>query len=222
MQVEGRRLIEELGMQLLPGGFCLWGPTLLASDPLLGSPRTKNLPSDHQLLRNISRTAREYMASRIVLLGGLFGASADPEGDLPGLLVPWRSELLEVEIAWVYPKPAHQWDQILDFLEISRIASGAKLGDAELISPKSAFRAGKDLSFVGGQKPFIRSAAGKKVAAWAVKERALVFPSCGGSVSKSSEMPDWDWCQEVEPLLLPLLEVQPSDAESDLALEAAL
>ena len=222
MQVEGRRLIDELGLQLLPGGFCLWGPTLLASDPLLGSPRPKNLPSDHQLLRNISRTARENMASRIVLLGGLFGPSADPEGDLPGLLVPWRSELLEVEIAWVYPKPAPQWDQILDFLEISRIASGAKLGDAELLSPKSPVKPGGGLSFVGGQKPGVKSASGKKVAAWAVKGSSLIFPSCGGLVAKGAESSGWDWFEEVLPGLQHMPEVQLTEAESDLALGAAL
>lgn len=222
MQVEGRRLIDELGLQLLPGGFCLWGPTLLASDLLLGSAKAKSRPLDHQLLRCLSHTARETKASRIVLLGSLFSPNADPEGDLPGLLVPWRSELLEVEIAWVYAKAAPQWDQILDFLEISRIASGAKLGEAELLSVKEMPANSNGLSFVGGVRPFILSPKGKKAPAWGVKGLTIAFPSCGGATTKKEETADWDWSEELMPIPFPEPEGDPSAEEAVNAIGAAL
>ncbi len=205
IQVQGQQLLEELGLTLLPGGFCSWGPTLLASDPLLGAAKTKDHPTDQQILKSLSLSLRQTGASRLVFLGSLFGPSADPKGDLPGLLVPWRSEILEIEIAWVYPKAAPEWDQILDFLEISRVASGAKLGDAELISAKSLPKSWKAFSFIGGLKPSLATNHNKKKPAWAAKNGAFILPSCRGVIAKTLEKAALDWAIEWEPYTFPSL-----------------
>lgn len=212
---------ERLSLQFLPGGFCLWGPTLLASDLLLGRAKSSSRTTDHQLLRALSHAAREAHASRIVLLGSLFGPGAEPDGDLPGLLVPWRSELLETEIAWVYPKAAVQWDQILDFLEISRIASGAKLGEVQLVSSRKLSQGSQTASFIGGLKPAMKLANGRLAPAWSGLEEALVFPSCSRSTAKSAMDFDWDWQEEALPLSMPE-PITESEQESVLHLAEAI
>lgn len=193
-------MIEEAGLKLFPGGCCLLGPTLLVADPLLGSASSKRLLSDHHILRTLSLTLRQTEAVRLVILGNLFASKADSAGDLPGLLVPWRGEILDVEIAWVYAKPEPKWDQILDFLEVSRIATGAKLGGIELLSAKGLPVKYPNPALIGGLKPWVKGEKDKKSAAWATYQQGLVLPSCRGAFSKSAETYAWDWTEAWQPL----------------------
>ena len=173
-------LIDSLGVELLPGGLCQWGPTLLAADLCLGGRQPKGT-SDLLILKRISVAVRERDCSRLVILGKLFSNSADPDGDLPGLLVTWRSELLETEIIWVYPKALPAWSGILDFLEVKVAPSGCTLGEAELVS-SSTLREGLRLpAFIGGLRPALGEPDQALVKAWWASESFIALPALGGS-----------------------------------------
>lgn len=173
-------LIDSLGVELLPGGLCQWGPTLLAADPCLGGRQPKG-SSDLQILKRLSLTVRERDCSRLVILGKLFSNSADPDGDLPGLLVTWRSELLETEIIWVYPKALPAWSGILDFLELKVAPSGCTLGEAELISAASIKNPLRLPAFVGGVRPSHSQGGQAASKAWWASESFVALPPLGGA-----------------------------------------
>lgn len=179
------KLIEKLGLQLVPGGFCQWGPTLLASDLLLGGPHPKGV-TDQSLLSSLSIALRNNQCSRLVILGRLFAKAADPAEDLPGLLVAWRSELLEAEIIWVFPEPFPAWSGILDFLEVKPAPSGSMLGEVELISTPKLLAASRMPAFIGGASPKQGEANGRTCLLGWASEDSLILPSIGGKPKPAS------------------------------------
>lgn len=173
-------LIDALGVELLPGGLCQWGPTLLASDLCLGGRHPKG-SSDLQILKRVSLLVRERDCTRLVILGKLFANSADPDGDLPGLLVPWKSELLETEIIWVYPKAMPAWSGILEFLEVKVAPSGCTLGEAELISSAAISEPLRLPAFIGGLRPGAAPDQQPVEKAWWASASFVALPCQGGT-----------------------------------------
>lgn len=184
-RMERDSLIERLGLQLIPGGCCQWGPTLLASDLLLGGPHPKGI-SDQALLAGLSHALRDRQCARLVLLGRLFAKSADPHGDLPGLLVSWRSEILEADIIWVFPEPLTKWTGILEFLEVKPAPSGSMLGEAELLSSPLALSGLRHPTFIGGSAPKSEAASGKNCLMGWTSSECLILPSLGGKAKTAS------------------------------------
>lgn len=191
-------LIEKLGLNLIPGGFCQWGPTLLASDLLLGGQHPKGV-SDQSLLSGLSIALRDRQCSRLVILGRLFAKSADPDGDLPGLLVAWRSEILEAEIIWIFPEPLPAWSGILDFLEIKPAQSGSMLGEVELLSNPKVLVESRQPTFIGGTAPKGgEPSRWDSLAGWTYSD-CLILPSLGGKPKIASQAPSLELTQAAWP-----------------------
>lgn len=195
--MKSESLIEKLGLNLIPGGFCQWGPTLLASDLLLGGSHPKGV-SDQSLLSGLSIALRDRQCSRLVILGRLLAKSADPDGDLPGLLVPWRSEILDAEVIWVFSEPLPAWSGILDFLEIRPAPSGSMLGEAELLSNPKAIVEFRQPTFIGGTVPKEAEANTRDTLAGWTSGDCLILPSLGGrpklaALAQSVELKQAAW-----------------------------